>query len=462
MDYISEKLTLQFPRLILVVSSSFSGKSERLKNVLINSEKFFCDLTEESNIIIVTDTLSKESWVNCAENDIKIKTDVFDYQEIIKSPDPIYNIRKNSIIVFDDLTSQQYLKIKEIVDYVTDVLTHHKNAITWILTQQILGNHLTHLLTKANELHTSLLNRSSYKLINYVATYNFHSNQRTILRNSLLVANKYKSKRDTFIVINLKENFKRDGNYLVAINKFGHVYDKKDLCVVLSDEDRSWIQFDYVKKQVGFYDLSNRGFIYSSDIKLLTSIFEGIRNKSLEEMEDHEEYVLFPKKFYDFIVSEIKLRNDEAANQQENNENDSKNVDFSRHVILKDNLLNLIKQTFQPKKINPTSKLANEMLINSNLSFIGLSGRVFIINNLDNCDTKNIEFLKKHKMDPLCTKIKTIEFLSEVCKKNPPFIKSNLKKLKKTCDYYLYASVINILLSNNTAKILILNSNYLL
>ena len=457
----------------LFVANSCGGKSYRLKLILLNLEKFFRFSTKNNSgveeIIIVTDEDSKQSYVDLSEKISQLCShsfSVYDYKTIENDNSLIYDIKPKSILCFDDLLVSHYLSNKEVILRCINVIAHHKCVNLIICIQSFLGNPLKELVEKCDVIHFNGLNSTSYKSLNYISTYLSSEHHRPILKKSLILFDKYK-REDPFVTIYLKNTFNSEINFNVAINLISHLLNNEIKCYTLSrkiqqefmeikvDDDRS----AHLLINCDSYESNN--VISVKDVSLFGSLLEETIRKFDMEHED-DTYVMVKKSVIDFVLQELNIKK-KLVNEDEEASDSKREKSISskeKYMKLEGNLLNYVNICFPPKKIGAARKLALELLKVTHFRFFGLSGRSFYLNNSLETEnyTKIVNKIESKGLPIHEIRIKTIDFLSTVTKRDCYFGVKNNKKKKIN---YLYLLICRVLLESDTPKMMIINRDYL-
>ena len=431
---------------LLTIGNTCSGKTETHFSYLKNPIKYFN--RDFLNVIVVTNYVSVDMWNIFFENNCdKLSFKVYDYQHIIKSTE-VPDLIKETIVIFDDLLPKIYDSVKEILDQIILVNTHHLALNLFIITQNVLNCSLKELLLKVDYIQINVLNQSSYRFLKYICSYHFSTNEKKCIFEAYEICKHY-NKIDTFLRLNMKKNNSGSLQFKATINNM--FYTLKLPCLAYDEYD---CHFECVRlvnnESIKIFDYASKGLICELDIvkfaTLLKSIMEGNSDR-----QEFSSYVLFPKLLFDKLITLIK------ETECEDNEGKAQvNKLYSEYNILKSNLLNGISANFPIKRINSAKRIAEELLINSSILFLGTSGRVFKINSLKNVSNDQ---MKKLPGDPLKINIITFDFLSEVTK--IPFLGLIKGKKKNNKSNPMYQIIINILLNNAMPKFYIKNKNYL-
>ena len=373
---------------------------------------------------------------------------VYSYQDLLKEPNKMPDIKRNSILIMDDLSSYNYNKLQKFIDCCIDVYAHHKSLVVIIIIQNFIKNNLSNLLLKCNSIQISTINQSCYKSLRYISMYNFSKEQRQLIINSMHLCKNYSE--DKFLIINLKSNHIAPSKYFISINSFGHLTGNKKPCIVLSDD----IGENYIFKEKGainIFDYNKKSVIKLQAIQQISSQFTTVSefNERMAQIDD--QYVMIPKELYNDIVLKIE---ESSSLKCQGEETDSKKTIFKENYSkLQDNLMTYISSNMPPKKITQSKKVAHELLINPYLSFIGTSGRTMIINSLQ-CLNK-CEILQFKDVKPLQTKINVLEYIREVTKYEIKFGKIRSKK-----PVQIYILCTKMLLYNDAPSFIFLNKKY--
>ena len=432
---------------LLTIGNTCSGKTQTHFNYLKNPIKYFN--RDVLNIIVVTNYVSVDMWNIFFENNCDKSTfKVYDYQYIIKSTE-IPDLNKETIVIFDDLLPTIYESVKEILDQIILVNTHHLELNLFIITQNVMNSSLKELLLKVDFIQINVLNQSSYRFLKYIGSYHFSVNEKKCIFAAYETTKHYNNK-DTFLRINMKKNLSGSLQFKATINNLFYSLKMPILAFDEIDSHFECVQYSKNNKSINIYEYTTNNFICPMNIEQLTPLFSKVIMEN-----NHREYssfILFPKILYDELVELIKKSREDRGES-----NDKKNQLLEDYNMLKNNLLNGISANFPIKQINGAKRIAEELLINPSILFLGTSGRVFKINSLKNVD---INLIKKTFKDPLKINIITFDFISEITKL-PFFGIINGKKKKKKINY-VYLIIIKVLLNNAMPKFYIKNKDYLL
>ena len=465
-----QSLKFKSPRSHCIVGNSFSGKTFYVRYIIKNNDHFSGDDNKAGQVrdlYIITDEFSKDSWSKWCDEVLKKNVNYVVYTYLdLKNEDFMDNIRKNSVVVIDDLSDDCYRIYETIINRFLDVLCHHLNLQIFCLVQNLLSKHLKRLILKVNEIHLSTSNQSSYSVVRYLSTYYYPSHLRSIILKSLSLINKFKSNRTTFndfIVFILKKDLNSCNSYRVIINKLGHI-SSTELCIALSEEEQPWIKkLQNEKSEVddtyGLFDYKHNCYVPVRDLLSLEPIVNGcVKGEKMENNSD--EFVMVPLSIYDYILEQViqdNSRRGEAICDDKKNQNIQRE---SKYRLLKENIETNVKNSFPIKKLSSAKRLSNEIYINKYFTFIGTSRRVFVINSEADIDKDLLQdYVKKFKRSPIDEKITTIDFISNIIKRPCNFIAAKNKKKKKINLLYKIATI--LLIKNDCPLLLINNIDYI-
>ena len=404
--------------------------------------------------MVFTERVSFASWESFFQDNNIIPSRIYDYSEVYKmTVKP--SLLSKSIILMDDLSPYVYSKLQDYIDIIINCHVHHQNLTLFVMCQSIIKNSLSGLILKANELHISTSNQSCFKTLKYIGMYNFSPQERKLFMDALDITKcASKQSNDHYIVVNLKKDYQTMGNYTVSINKFAYLNNNKFPCTVLADEDQPWI-IKLENNTINLYDFDSKDHINLSNPKEISHYFKDTSDFNTMMETNKNEFVMIPKDLYCYIVNNIKHGQTDGNGSTESD--DGTHFD-EKYSLLKKNIMDYITTNLNPRRVGQAKKVCNELLLNNFLSFVGVSGRTFIINDYSKISESTLIKVKKEKINPLKQKILTLDFLNEITKVNPPFLK---KKNKKKKINLLYLVVIELLFVTDMPSYFVLNSSYL-
>jgi len=202
-----QHFSIAFPNnsINVLCSTSNSGKSYLVRQILKNRHAFFEGQVRRAVIVLCNTNLSGEIYEDLADDDFEVEfVSLGDY-------DP-ENLQREDVVVFEDI---QYLT--PAVVQTINVYTHHSDLKScFLVTQSLLSNKPLWVLTSI--VHRIIIfarNKANISLIKFISRYYFHDQEEKDYLRQII---NYSEKNNNSLLIELNQIVGRNKSFIFAIS----------------------------------------------------------------------------------------------------------------------------------------------------------------------------------------------------------------------------------------------------